>query len=115
VGSALGVVADIDAEHVLELAPADNQQPVKALATELPTQLSRWAFAFGVLGQARYSIRRFDSLVSRGGEPGVEGEATGRAPDRMCWAEAEDQTGSCSPALGPLVRGRQEHASRRDA
>ncbi len=41
------VMTGIDAKHVLELAPAEDEQPVEALATDAATQRSACAFAFG--------------------------------------------------------------------
>jgi hypothetical protein len=42
------VVTGIDAKHVLELAPAEDEQPVEALATDAADPaLGVWAFAFG--------------------------------------------------------------------
>jgi hypothetical protein len=41
------VVMDIDAENVLELAAADDQQPSRHSRRTLPTRRSMWAFAFG--------------------------------------------------------------------
>jgi hypothetical protein len=53
VRSALVVVLHVDAEDVLELAAAEDQQSVEALAADAATQRSTCAFAFGALTGVR--------------------------------------------------------------
>jgi hypothetical protein len=47
------VVVDADAEHLLELSPADDQASVEAVAADVPTQSSANAF----VGGARNGVR----------------------------------------------------------
>jgi hypothetical protein len=49
----LVVMAGVDAKHVLELAAAEDEQPVEAFATDAADPAPAWAFAFG----ARTGVR----------------------------------------------------------
>jgi hypothetical protein len=39
------VMVDVDAEHVFEVAAAEDRQPVEALTAHVRTKRSAWAFA----------------------------------------------------------------------
>ena len=103
----LVVVAAVDAEHVFEVAAAEDQDPVEAVGAE-----SRYP-AFGVGVCVRCLHRCPDHLHSFGAEDFVEGVTelrvaiTDEEPKPLLLAELDEQIAACwvtQPRSGFLVQ-----------
>jgi hypothetical protein len=85
---AMGVVVlDVDPQHLLEVAPADNQQPVQSLGADRPDP----AFGVGV-GVGRLDRRdqhlsalRLEHVVEGAGELGVAVAEQESRMRSLCW------------------------------
>src|SRR5713226_9015784 len=104
------VVVDVDAEHLLELSPADDQDPVEAVAADGADQRSANAFACGARNGVRMistpSLRKTSSkarlnLLSRSwirNRADVARSESDQASCRACWVVQRPSGFAVQPA-----------------